>query len=263
MLDFFTNLFKKALSVRRSMRKRVQDDVEQRTAELAPANAVLRPSEERLGSAPQEGGGPSSQAGPAESDGRRTLILLEQRKRFEEELRQRLDQLAQAEAHVRSVVNNVVDGIITIDGRGEILTVNPAAERIFGYKADEIVGQNVKVLMPEPYRGEHDCYLANYLRTGQAKIIGIGREVVGRRKDGSTFPMDLGVSEFLQQEKRYFTGIVRDITERKRSEKITRFLADASHTRPPWWTTNCEPQLAPIRSGLRTCSWSAGASRRR
>ena len=121
--------------------------------------------------------------------------------------------MAHAEAHVRSVVNNVIDGIITINERGMILTMNPAAERIFGYKAEEVMGQNVKVLTPEPYRSEHDRYLSNYLRTGQAKIIGIGREVTGKRKDGTTFPMDLGVSEFSQQGKHFFTGIVRDITE--------------------------------------------------
>jgi PAS domain S-box-containing protein len=144
--------------------------------------------------------------------------------------RQRLEQLAQAEVHVRAVVENAVDGIVTINELGTILTVNPAAEWIFGYKAEELVGQNVKVLMPEPFVNEHDRYLANYLQTGQAKILGIGREVLGKRKDGSTFPMDLAVSEFYEQEKRCFTGIVRDITQRKRSENTIRFLADASRS---------------------------------
>jgi PAS domain S-box-containing protein len=152
------------------------------------------------------------------------------RKRAEEELRQ-------AEERTRSVVDHVVDGIITIDERGAVETFNPAAERIFGYVASEVVGRNVNMLMPEPYRGNHDGYLANYLRTGQAKIIGSGREVEGRRKDGSIFPMDLAVSAFYIGSGRRFTGIVRDITERKQAEQALReadrakdeFLAMLSH----------------------------------
>src|SRR3984957_3072434 len=133
---------------------------------------------------------------------------------------------AEAVERLRSVVNHVLDGIITIDHRGTITTFNPAAERIFGYADSEVVGQNVKLLMPEPYHGEHDRYIADYQRTGRAKIIGIGREVTGRRKDGSTFPMDLAVSEFRLGDERYFTGIVRDITERKRAEAELRLLND-------------------------------------
>jgi PAS domain S-box-containing protein len=126
---------------------------------------------------------------------------------------------------LRSIVDNVLDGIITIDHRGTVTTFNPAAERTFGYFAGEVLGRNVAMLMPEPYRGEHDGYIANYLRTGQAKVIGIGREVMGRRKDGSIFPMDLAVSEFRLGGERFFTGIVRDITERKRAERELRETA--------------------------------------
>jgi two-component system sensor kinase FixL len=127
--------------------------------------------------------------------------------------------LREAEERMRSVVNHVIDGIITIDASGTVESFNPAAERIFGFTAAEVIGHNVKMLMPEPYHGEHDGYLAGYIRTGQAKIIGIGREVVGKRKDGSTFPMDLAVSEFRLGDRSYFTGIVRDITQRKRAEE--------------------------------------------
>jgi two-component system, LuxR family, sensor kinase FixL len=127
--------------------------------------------------------------------------------------------LRDGEARVRAIVNTLVDGIITIDERGIIDWMNPAAERLFGYKSPEVLGRNVNVLMPEPYRGEHDVYLLNYLRTGRAKIIGIGREVVGRRKDGTVFPMDLAVSELNVGGRRMFTGVVRDITERRRLER--------------------------------------------
>jgi PAS domain S-box-containing protein len=131
-----------------------------------------------------------------------------------------------AEERMRSVIDHVIDGIITINERGVVTTFNPAAERIFGYHGDEVIGQNVKMLMPEPYRGEHDGYISNYLRTGQAKIIGIGREVVGRRKNGAEFPMELAISEFRLGAERYFTGIVRDITERKQAEAELRDAAE-------------------------------------
>lgn len=131
-------------------------------------------------------------------------------------------ELRDAEERMRSVVNTVIDGIITIDERGTVQTFNPAAERIFGFAASEVIGQNVSMLSPDPYRREHEDYIANYLRTGEAKIIGSGREVVGRRKDGSTLPMELAVSDLRIGPERWFTGIVRDVTERKRAEESMR-----------------------------------------
>jgi len=121
-------------------------------------------------------------------------------------------------------MDTVIDGLIIIDAGGIIRSFNPAAVKIFGYQPEEVIGQNVKMLMPEPYHAEHDGYLANYRSTKQPKIIGIGREVTAKRKDGSVFPIDLGVSEMLVDDTRMYVGIVRDITERKQQEADTIFL---------------------------------------
>lgn len=128
--------------------------------------------------------------------------------------------LGDSAERLRAILQTAVEGIITIDERGSIESFNPAAEKIFGYTADEAIGQNVKILMPQPFRREHDGYLQNYHHTGHAKIIGIGREVIGRRKNGETFPMDLSVSEVNLAGSKLFTGFVRDITERKNAEKV-------------------------------------------
>lgn len=121
-------------------------------------------------------------------------------------------------ARFRAVVDAAVDGIIIIDERGRVETFNAGAERIFGYRADEVVGRNVSMLMPEPDASRHDDYLRHYTSGGDARIIGIGREVVGRRSDGSLFPMELAVGEAEGQAPRRFAGIVRDITERRAVE---------------------------------------------
>lgn len=128
---------------------------------------------------------------------------------------------AQSERHLRAVVETVLDGLITIDGQGMVQSFNPAAVRIFGYEPEEVIGRNVRMLMPEPYHSEHDKYLHNYLATGDARVIGIGREVSGRRKDGSVFPMELGVNE-MQVGGRMFVGTVRDISQRKAAEEALR-----------------------------------------
>ncbi len=130
-----------------------------------------------------------------------------------------LEKLAESEGRFSNVINSAVDGMITIDEQGTVELFNPACERIFGYTAKEVVGHNIKMLMPEPYHGEHDGYLRQYCTTGERKIIGIGRDVEGRRKDGSTFPMRLAVSELRLGERRLFAGILRDITVEKKSEE--------------------------------------------
>mgnify|MGYP000320942486 CR=1 FL=1 len=118
-----------------------------------------------------------------------------------------------------AIFNTVIDGVITIDERGTIETVNPAAAELFGYAAVEIMGQKVNMLMPEPHRTDHDKYLYNYKSTGVKKIIGIGREVRGKRKDGTEFPFRLAISEVHLSTGRVFTGIIHDLTEQKRAEK--------------------------------------------
>jgi PAS domain S-box-containing protein len=149
-----------------------------------------------------------------------------------------------SEQHSRAIMENAVDGIITIDEMGTLESFNPAAERLFGYSKDEVIGNNIKMLMPEHYHSEHDQYLDNYRRTGVKKIIGIGQEAEAQHKDGTTFPIELALSKAQADKGRLFTGIVRDITERKEFEaKLkmakekaesaniakSRFLASMSH----------------------------------
>lgn len=143
-----------------------------------------------------------------DAGGRRTNFVsihrdISERKGIERALRASEDRL-------RAILNAAVDAIVTVDHRGIIVGINAATERMFGYTQDELVGQNVKMLMPPPFRDQHDGYIARYLQTGEAHIIGIGRDVVGLRKDGSTFPVGLAVSEIADLE--LFTGIVRDIS---------------------------------------------------
>ncbi len=125
---------------------------------------------------------------------------------------------SEREQFLRAVLEADPDAIITIDQRGIIFTFNRAAERLFGYSAAEVIGRNVKMLMPPTYREHHDGYLANYLRTGEKRIIGIGRIVAGQRKDGGSFPMELAVGEIVLGHGRMFAGFVRDITEKQQIE---------------------------------------------
>jgi len=133
--------------------------------------------------------------------------------------------LRDSENRVRMLLNNVDEGIVSISASGKIELFNPGAERMFGYRSADILGNNVSMLMPEPYRSEHDEYLQRYLRTGEVHVIGIGREVVAQRSSGEIFPMDLRISEFYLDGHRQFIGIMRDITERKAAEEKIIHLA--------------------------------------
>ncbi len=130
--------------------------------------------------------------------------------------------LRESEERIRAIMENAVDAIITIDENGTVESANPAVERLFGYAPEEIIGQDVSRLMPEPYKGEHIRSFENYLRTGESKIIGKVIEVVGLRKGGTEFPMDIAVSEIRLGERQLFTGIAHDLTERKQAEEALR-----------------------------------------
>jgi len=127
-----------------------------------------------------------------------------------------------AQTRLTALLDAAVDAMILIDERGRVTRFNAAAQRLFGYVEDEVLGRNVSMLMPDPYRTEHDGYLERYQRTGERRIIGIGREVVARRKDGSTFPIDLSVGEFRTEEDHGYVGILRDITQRRQAEEQIR-----------------------------------------
>jgi len=193
--------------------------------------------------------------GEARIGGRRvfagTVRDISDRKRTESRLRE-------SEARTRAILDAAVDGVITIDETGLIRSVNPAGERIFGYRAVEMVGRNVSMLMPEPYHSEHDGYLRNYLQTGQPRIIGLGREVLGRRKDGSIFPMDLAVGEGALGGGRIFAGIVRDITDRKAVEERLRAADERFRALVDGVRDYAITMLSPDGNVI---SWNAGAQR--
>ncbi|MBK0402413.1 PAS domain S-box protein [Adhaeribacter sp. BT258] len=133
-----------------------------------------------------------------------------------------MEQNLDNQQRLKAIIETAIDGIITIDARGNIETVNPAAARIFGYQPEEMIGNNVKMLMPEPDHSQHDGYIENYHRTGVGKIIGIGREVTGLKKDGTRFPFLLSISEVKLKDKQIFTGIVHDISTLKKAEDALR-----------------------------------------
>jgi two-component system sensor kinase FixL len=134
------------------------------------------------------------------------------------EQRQAETELRAREAHLRSILETVPDAMVVIDEEARIRSFSATAVRQFGYAPEEVVGRNISLLMPEPYRSRHDAYMARYLATGERRIIGIGRVVVGQRRNGSTFPMELSVGEMRSSGARYFTGFIRDLTESRRTE---------------------------------------------
>ncbi|PCI12665.1 MAG: hypothetical protein COB71_08415 [Thiotrichales bacterium] len=140
------------------------------------------------------------------------------------------ENLSKSEQRLRVILDNVVDGIITMDALGIVMAFNPAAETIFGYRADEVIGRNVKCLMPGSYQSEHDGYLHNYCTTGERKIIGIGREVEGMRADGTQVPLELWVVEVEQDNEQLFIGMLRDISDRLQVDRMKKeFVSTVSH----------------------------------
>lgn len=138
--------------------------------------------------------------------------------------------LQAAEARLRSVLQTVPDAMVIIDERGRIESLSATAEKMFGYTTAEASGENIKLFMPEPHRGQHDEYLKRYLRTGEKRIIGIGRIVVGRRKDGTTFPMHLTIGELRAAERHYFTGFIRDLTDQQLTQnRLKELQSEVTH----------------------------------
>ncbi len=134
------------------------------------------------------------------------------------------------EAHLKSILDTIPDAMVVIDPNGIIQSFSSAAERLFARSAAEVIGENVRILMPQPYRGQHDGYIGRYLQTGERKIIGVGRVVVGERKDGSTFPMELAIGEMRSNDRLYFTGFIRDLTDRQKTEaRLQELQAELVH----------------------------------
>ncbi len=158
------------------------------------------------------------------------FILLTKNLAIKKEVIIRTKQSVASELYIKAIFNTTVDGIITINNEGNIQTMNPAAEKMFGFRLEEIVGKNVKILMPEPYKSSHDAYIKAYLTSGAPKIIGIGREVTACRKDGSQFPMRLSVGEMNVENSQMFVGMTIDITELKETEKSLREAKEQAET---------------------------------
>jgi two-component system, LuxR family, sensor kinase FixL len=149
---------------------------------------------------------------------------------FGERLVRASHRAAASAQHLKSILDTIPDAMIVIDESGIMRSFSAAAERLFGRSAEEVIGHNVSMLMPSPYRQQHDGYLRRYFDTGERRIIGIGRVVVGERKDGSTFPMELAVGEMSSGGRRFFTGFIRDLTERQQTEtRLQELQAELVH----------------------------------
>ena len=166
------------------------------------------------------------------------------------ELRLIEDELIDNQHKLDSIINLAVDGIISIDERGTIEMVNPAAAKLFGYEQEEIIGKNIRVLMPQPDKGHHDQYMENYHRTGIGKIIGIGREVKGLKKDGSVFPFKLSISEIFLRDRRIYTSIIHDLTAQKKAQEELRHLNQELETRVEQRTLELKKATEKIRKAL-------------
>ena len=148
-------------------------------------------------------------------------------RRTEERIQSSWKEAQKSETRITEVINSLVDAVITINTRGTILSCNPACKTLFGYQPEEMLGKNINMLMPEPYHTEHDSYLKHYADTGEKKIIGIGREVEAKRKNGIIFPVELAISETIHDGEHLFTGTIRDVSERKAAEtKLHRYAED-------------------------------------
>lgn len=176
--------------------------------------------------------------------------LRSDRKRTEAE-----SSLRESEIRNRAIIDGVLDAIVTIDNTGLIEQVNPAAEQLFGYTVEELVGENVSLLMPEPHRSRHDRYIQTYLSTGETKVIGVGREVEGQRKDGSTFPMELTITHLKVRGSDEFTAVIRDISERISAERrLTQLNDELSTQLRQMDEVNIESQiLSEMSSFLQAC----------
>ncbi len=190
--------------------------------------------------------------------GRSVRDRLTHRARSEEGLRKdAVEQIQRHEAQLEAILNTAVSAILTIDSRGTVQSMNPAAQSMFGYAASEVLGRNISLLMPSPHRDKHDAYLEAYLRTGEKHIIGIGREVLGRRRDGSTFPCQLAVSEVHSKGERLFTGFITDLSAQKVLER--EFLQAQKLEAVGTLANGIAHDFNNLLMGIMACSRMAGA----